>query len=217
MLFFRSLKSIVSLAIFIATSCLCAQDGSSDAFLRLQSSSVGTHALVGLPLATADFDHDGHPDGALLLGDRSNFRIEVHLRSQQVRDFTFISNLSDLSIFALDVNRDGSPDLVVQSAFSHRRLFVWLNDGRGSFHAEAITDYPDDTPSDSLGVQIGEPGKNDRALLGSSKLRSGHLAGWISRQTGSPETPVVREHVWNFLRLHASPNLVRGSPVFPAL
>jgi hypothetical protein len=40
-----------------------------------------TEGLFGPPLATADFDHDGHPDGALLLRSRNSFRIEVHLRS----------------------------------------------------------------------------------------------------------------------------------------
>src|SRR5579862_1906180 len=128
-----------------------AQDGAPGAF-----SLIGTtpHAMPRLssPLATADFDHDEKPDGAVLLetgslnGHRS-FRIEVHLTARKNDAISFSSAESDLSISALDVNQDGAQDIVIEKAFSRQRLEVYLNDGHGAFHRATAGNYPPPNPA----------------------------------------------------------------------
>ena len=206
------------LAILIAATALHAQDGWRDAVLRLQSSYLRSSGPFGLSLVTADFNHDGHPDGALLLRSGNRAQIEVYFRSHQVRRFSFPSNLADLAISARDVNEDGSPDLVIESPFCHRALFVWLNDGSGEFNAGSVIDYPPD-PEGAYREVVSSLQDWDRsALTESSRMRTRHSPGYLDRQTSVPSAiSFIGESVRIPRLAHNSPNLVRGSPVLISL
>ena len=98
-------------------------------------------------IAIADFDHDQKPDGAILReAQRDNgirsFRIELHLSAERNTKITVLSSDSGLSISALDVDRDGALDIVIEEAFSGQRLQVYLNDGHGSFHRARVEAHP---------------------------------------------------------------------------
>ena len=141
--------AIVSLLLMLVPA-LRAQDGLMGALSR---EAAMTHAQSAFeqPLAAADFDNDHAPDGALLLqsgfadGERS-FRIELHVTSGNNGVITFSTAESSLTISALDVNRDGSADIVVEKAFTHERLQVYLNDGHGAFHKARLEDFASPDP-----------------------------------------------------------------------
>src|ERR1700722_19991368 len=142
---FEVRSPIRTFAIFLiafATVALHAQSGLSDALERVNSSRNLPDQLFASSVVTADFNNDSHPDGAILMRSKSESRIEVHFRFQATSQITFASNLPALAISALDVNHDGSPDLVVEDPFSNHRLFVWLNDGYGAFRAARVDDFP---------------------------------------------------------------------------
>jgi hypothetical protein len=89
-------------------------------------------------VAAADFDSDEKPDGAVLLpagqiNGQRDFRIEFHVTGGRNTSIQFSSPEAELSIAAVDVNRDGAPDIVIEKAFSHERVQVYLNNGRGEF------------------------------------------------------------------------------------
>jgi len=130
---------------------LNAQDGLPGLVSR--STQVGRSTPdFGLPIAAADFDSDQKADGAILLetgrlnGMRS-FRIELHLTADQNKDITFSSAQGGLAIWALDINHDGAPDIVVENILTHQCLRVYLNDGHGTFHKARIEDYPSSDPA----------------------------------------------------------------------
>lgn len=211
---FRSLtKAIVVLLVVSVVSTLHAQDGLRDAFLRLDSTPVFYSKIVGPAIATADFNHDTHPDGAVLFRNNNTFQIEVHYRFQRVSRITFASNLPTLAISAFDVNNDGHPDLVVEEPFSHQRLFVWLNDGSGSFHAARAEDYQG--ASEGSGHMLAESSGNPQgqaiAVPGKSRVR---LTSSGSIRIPVPEkllglSPPKTSHPAEFV---SAPNLLRGPP-----
>jgi hypothetical protein len=151
---------VVSMLLLLVPS-LRAQDGLQGA-LRREAAMTG-----GLPgfeqhsleqhsfeqhLAAADFDNDQMPDGALLLpagfsGGERSFRIELHITSGDGGVITFSTAERSLSISALDVNRDGATDIVIEKAFTHERLQVYLNDGHGVFHKAPLEDFVAPDPS----------------------------------------------------------------------
>lgn len=214
MRFFCSLsKILVFLAISIAATALPAQDGWHCAVLRLQSFHNRTVGVFGTSLVAADFDRDGHPDGALLLRRGNSLRIEVYFRSNRVKGLSFTSNLADLAISAVDVNHDGSPDLVVEDSFWHQRQFVWLNDGSGEFSAASVTDYPA-APQD-LHPRATCPltGSECSALSQSSRVRDGHAVGCLNQTCPPPPNPFVGESDGGLTLAHTARNPVRGPPV----
>jgi hypothetical protein len=138
-----------------------AQDGLQGAL------SGGARTSYAVPeffsaIAVADFDHDQKPDGALLLetgllnGNRV-FRIELHLTANTNNAISFSSNESGLLISTLDVNRDGAPDIVIEKAFTHQRIGLYLNDGSGAFHRVRTEDYPDPNPNTPNGRALEIP------------------------------------------------------------
>ena len=151
----RRLLCIV-LVLIAALACVApglrAQDGlqgalSGDGLAQTFRSSYAS--LFERRLVTTDFDGDQKLDGAVLLHfdsfqSRNSFRVEVHLSARNNTELTFESTEDALSIAALDVNHDGTTDLVVEQAFTHRRLYVWLGDGRGSFRQGRVEDFPSD-------------------------------------------------------------------------
>ena len=147
-------QSIFGFLMFLAlitAPAVKAQDGLLGAFSIAdpRGASLPGHAPQ---LAAADFDNDQKPDGALLreaglLNGERAFRIELHVTAGSNNSITFSSDESGLSISALDVNRDGSPDLIIERAFTHERLQIFLNDGHGGFHQVRAEDYPSSDPS----------------------------------------------------------------------
>ena len=139
--------------IVIATLCFmasfaCAQDGLEGALARQTPYPARANLITvfSQTLATADFDNDDRPDGAVLLDSGpfhsgSNFQIELHLSASANAKLTFESTEAALSISARDINKDGAPDLVVEQALTHRRLYVWLNDGHGGFRRGRVEDF----------------------------------------------------------------------------
>ena len=114
-----------------------AQDGLLGALSRSGHGVSLISASEG-KVAAADFDSDEKPDGAVLLpagqlNGQRDFRIEFHVTGGRNTSIQFSSPEAELSIAAVDVNRDGAPDIVIEKAFSHERVQVYLNNGRGEF------------------------------------------------------------------------------------
>lgn len=145
---------IVCIVLFLLCICapaLKAQNGLDGALSR---GATTIHALSGFSqqLVAADFDNDQKPDGAILeetgfLNGRRAFRIELYLTSGNNNAITFSSADSGLAISTIDVNEDGVPDIVVESAYTRQRVQVYLNDGHGAFHEASAEDYPSPDPS----------------------------------------------------------------------
>jgi len=141
--------AVAAVLTLVAGPSVCAQDGLNGA---LEHSKFASAANLATPfdqkLAAADFDGDGKPDGAILVGGnllqpQSRFgTIEVHFTGRPNADLTFESSEAALAISARDVNRDGATDIIVEQAFTHKRVQVWLNDGRGVFHKVRSENYP---------------------------------------------------------------------------
>jgi hypothetical protein len=216
---FLSLYKAFALVLLIAAAgVLDAQEGLSVAFTRLTNCWIPANSLLGPSVATADFNNDTHADGALLIRERERFRIEVHFRSDRVTAISFASNLPALAMLALDVNGDGSPDLVVQDPFSRKRLFVWINDGHGGFLSTSADDYALNSSEDSRAFLPNRPASESAELLGPSKMRSRSTAAFASLQVATR---------YLFRPMEGSgcsapsadpvPNLVRGSPPLTSL
>ena len=135
-------KFVFTILLALAAPCLWAQDG-----LKGALSQTNFAASQERSLAVADFDNDQKPDGAVLfrptgLRPQNNFRIELHLTGRENTELTFQSNQTALELVALDIDHDGDTDVIVQHAFTHERLHVWINDGNGAFHEGRAQDFP---------------------------------------------------------------------------
>jgi hypothetical protein len=217
--FFR----IILIALALAAPSVWAQDGLGGALSKLGRTPSLLQNSFGQRLISADFDNDQRPDGAVLLDagqldGQKVFRIEFHVTAGKDHELTFASNETALAISALDVNQDGTPDIVVEQAFTHKRLHVWLNDGHGFFRKVRSEDFPSPTESPCqwrapLGGQV------DLALALPTKLGSDHAAlilqalrfdslsaNWRVR----PEAPFARLHTFDT----RSP---RGPPAYLSL
>jgi hypothetical protein len=142
-------KLVVAAALTLTAHQVRAQDGLEGAWSR---ASLSSPTSLGTPfsqtLAAADFDGDNKPDGAVLVDDgwiRAQYgsrRIELHFTGRGNADLTFESNETALAIAALDVNKDGAVDIVVEQPLTCKRLQVWLNDGQGEFRKVRSEDFP---------------------------------------------------------------------------
>lgn len=135
-----------------------AQDA-KDALTRFPgaiSSHQSTVLLSGPMLAVADFDNDHKTDAALLLNTdgfrgRGKLHVEVHIAGRQ-QTYRVLASPGAVDFAALDIDHDGDIDLVVEQAFTHRRLQVLLNDGQGDFSEGKLTDYP--SAAAPMGMQL---------------------------------------------------------------
>ncbi len=146
-----SLALKIVVAALTLTACLWAQDGLDGALRRADLVSKGDlRSPLRQTLAAADLDGDNQPDGVVLVDggwlSQTAFRtIELHFTGRGNTDLPFESDEATLAISALDVNRDGATDIVLEQALTHKRLRVWLNDGHGGFHTGRIEDFPSET------------------------------------------------------------------------
>jgi len=136
-------------ALLPAALPMLAQDGLKGALSKpSQACPRDFTAPFAQTVAAADFDGDHNPDGAVLsLCERgrpgTSVRIiELHFTGRDNSDLIFESSERALAISAVDVNHDGTVDIVVEQAFTHKRLHVWLNDGRGRFRQARVEDFP---------------------------------------------------------------------------
>jgi len=181
------------LALACAAPMLHAQEGLKGAVARTDtlgpSLGLSFGSLFKRPLAIADFDGDRQPDGALLLTPasattRSSYRVEVHLSRTKNVELTFESKDDMLALAALDINHDGTTDLVIEQALTHRRLHVWLGDGQGGFRKVRAEDFSATDPGS--GAQASAPNSQQKAVAVSlppqgrfqtTLLISGHISG----------------------------------------
>ena len=193
--------------VLFALAFAVASARAQDALGRALSEAGKTHNLLSSSLeqkfVAADFDNDLLPDGAVLLDagqleGRQVFRIRLYITSGPDRDLTFQSNETGLTISALDVNQDGTPDLVVEQIFTHKRLQIWLNDGHGRFRQVRVEDFPpfSEAPcrlkgpvSESCSLVLALPTRtgNDQAALILQVLRfNSSSSNWRTRP-GNPQ------------------------------
>ena len=170
------LKIVAMLALVVLVPALRAEDGLSKALSRAGFSLEFTNWLRGSTIATADFNHDHHPDAAVLVCLKSTFRIEVYFAAHQRRQISFASSVRAMSVSAEDVNRDGFADLIVRETLTNRPLFVWLNDGHGRFHEAGIAALPRGPNAND--PRIGSPGRRTDCvpLPAFGKSRSRHVS-----------------------------------------
>ena len=125
--------------------------------LRAQDWSVGAPSAgadrcnlsgerFGERFFVADFNNDQVPDSITLMslgqhGGKNVFGVRICESGQTVSLLTFESNEPSIVVTAIDVNQDGSPDIVVEQRYTQRRFEVWLNDGRGGFHKADLADF----------------------------------------------------------------------------
>ena len=138
------------MALVFVCPLLRAQDGLGGALSDQRAAQAVLLGALGQSLVAADFDRDERPDGAVLtcageFKGRKLFRIHLHLTAGQDHELTFDSSETEIALATPDVNRDGIPDLVVEQAFTRKRLRVWLNDGHGVFRPVRAEDFPPST------------------------------------------------------------------------
>ncbi len=196
--------SLAFATLLIAAPLVCAQDGFQGALTRAGDISSLTQAhsqLLGPTLAIADLDSDSKPDGAVLVDSGQfrgvhHFNIELHFAGRNNAGIAFQSNEPVLSVSAWDIDHDGDIDLVVERAFTHERLQVWLNDGHGNFSKGRMEDFPSDVqpPRQQLNSSetIDSPVLSFSPDRGSdSLLLACHIAGRppSARESSAPRTP----------------------------
>lgn len=146
--------SIIGLALiylFLPVS-IWAQDGIGGALSQLKKiSAQGSRFEAGI--VAADFDNDQKPDAAILqnaglLDGKRAFRVQVHLTAGDNHAITFLTAEAGLTISAFDVDRDGATDIVIENAFTHKRLQIYLNNGHGAFRQAKTEDYQTSDPSE---------------------------------------------------------------------
>jgi hypothetical protein len=209
---FSLLKAIVLLLV-AGVPALHAQDGLGDAFLRLNFACVLTNTPLDPAIATADFDNDTHPDGAILFRNNNTFEIEVHFRSARMSRITFASRFPTLALSAFDVNNDGTPDLVVADPFSRQRLFVWLNDGYGAFHSAHAEDFPAQPDDSCRNLSYCSWTPQSQTLVGAGKSRLRIAPSALRWPLPSPDPLRMPPHAASPLPdIASTPNLLRGPP-----
>jgi hypothetical protein len=140
-------KAILASSLALAAPCLWSQDGLKGALSPENlASPVGLAAPFWQTLASADFDGDNKPDGAVLLDSglpgKNNFRIQFHFTGRRNSEIDFQSPEKALSVAARDINHDGYTDVIIEQPLTHKPVGVWLNDGHGDFHQGRIEDFP---------------------------------------------------------------------------
>lgn len=158
--------------------------------LRAQDWSVGTLSArpdrcnfsterLGQRFIVADFNNDQKPDSIALmsLGQHSGqnvFSMRVCDSGRTTGLLTFESNEPSIIVTSIDVNQDGSPDIVVEQRYTQKRIQVWLNDGHGGFHKANAADFaiPDTRAPCTVAASSGQHHSPRRAHLRRGKKLS---------------------------------------------
>lgn len=167
----------------------------------------------------ADFNNDQEPDSITLMrlgqhGGKNVFGVRVCDSGQTASLLTFESNEPSIVVTAIDVNRDGSPDIVVEQRYTQRRFEVWLNDGRGGFHKADVADFanPDTRAPCTVAIPLKGRHSPPRAHLRRPKKLSIQTAKLPKAWRYSPSG-----YHWSFsVRVHqdlGGPNLSRAPPI----
>jgi hypothetical protein len=119
----------------------------------------------------------------------------------------------------LDVNGDGATDIVVEQPFTHKRLQVWLNDGRGGFRKVRSEDFPSADDGNPEGLE-----SPSQRAYGPTLCLPPQRGSEIAILTACPSqycSIFVRKHALPFvvtLSLHAvASNSSRAPPLFQLL
>ncbi len=124
---------------------------------RAQLSSIGaplaeadrcnfSTGRLGPRLVVADFNNDQKPDSITLRslgqhGGKNAFSVHVCASGRTVSLLTFESTEPSIAVTSIDVNGDGSPDIIIEQRYTQKRIQVWLNDGHGGFRKAHTGDY----------------------------------------------------------------------------
>jgi len=145
-----SVNFLVAIILLLASPFLRAQDGVQGAFEQAGHTGFARLRLEpihGSTLAVADFDGDNKLDGAVILETgpflaSTSFQIDLHFTDRRNQNISFESSESDITVAALDIDRDGDFDIVIEQSLTHKRLQIWLNDGHGNFEKGRVEDFP---------------------------------------------------------------------------
>ena len=139
---FHCRQILLLIAALCVSPFLFAQDGVKGALFQ---TSLGTS--LSRSVAVADLDGDNEPDGAILInsqrvGAHTDIKIELHFSGRSNTELNFESTGQAFVVRAWDIDHDGANDLVVEDAFTHKPLYVWINEGHGDFHQGNLQDFP---------------------------------------------------------------------------
>lgn len=217
-----SIVGFVLAALALVVPRAPAQDGLRGAFSQLEQAQRNLPGLSGA-LAPADFDNDSRPDGAVLsragwLNGQRLFRIDLHVTARNDVSISFRSAEPELEISAIDINRDGAPDIVVEKPFSHQLVEVFLNNGDGVFQrAEIGSFYLQDDSAPGWRERLG-PLYLPIAILPS--MRGFELPAHASRAIAQEDDPEAG-HFWRAVPVAHSaaraPSGPRAPPSLPQL
>jgi hypothetical protein len=135
------------LALSLSAPSLRAQDWSHNAaWAGADWGCNSSSERFGQRFIDADFNNDQKPDSIALMSlgqhDGQNvFGVRVCDSGRNVSLLTFESNEPQVIVTAIDVNQDGSPDIVVEQRYTQKRIQVWLNDGHGGFRKAHVDDF----------------------------------------------------------------------------
>src|ERR1700739_1706947 len=100
----------------------------------------------GQRFIVADFNNEQKPDSITLMGlgqhgGQNVFSVRVCDSGRTVSLLTFESDETSIIVTAIDVNQDGSPDIIVEQPYTQKRIQIWLNDGHGGFQKANVADF----------------------------------------------------------------------------
>lgn len=130
-------RGAVLTAVF-ALFCLVAPVGRAHPPSAVPERSART-PIASANFAVADFDGDRKPDLATVEMERgassgdARYSIRFTLATGDTQVFGVTAPAGGLQIVARDVNGDHALDLLVSSAWQHKQIAVFLNDGHGNF------------------------------------------------------------------------------------
>ncbi len=124
-------------AIFLLSFLVClsatAHGASTDSLLSVLDQPI-VPTLLKNPALVLDLDGDNKPDFAISRREGNNYTFVIRLSSRpEELSFNFLSNETDIALFAFDIDGDNDQDLLIASPTSLKPLAVWINDGHGHF------------------------------------------------------------------------------------
>jgi hypothetical protein len=164
---------------------------------------------LGWSTAVGDFDTDGTPDVAV--ADRvvrpvrgGSYRLEFSVSGLGSHTVAFDSDETPLIVRASDVDHDNDLDVVITAALTHRVIAVWLNDGRGVFHAsDARTFASEIAATHSLSAADPSGGASSIAVSGGGDAGIPRTIDWAPAAP-RPSPVTVRSVGFRSALLHSS-------------